>query len=519
MLGNVLFYDMNGMFFGVVQVGVLFDMIKFMFDGSKLLVVNEGEFNDVYDNDLEGSVLIIDLSGGVGVVIVIIVDFMVFNGMEVVIEVDGGCIFGFGVIVVQDLELEYIIVIDDGVIVYVICQENNVIVVVDVVIVIVIDLFGFGLKVYCELGNDFDLSNEDGGINIVNWFFYGYYQLDGIECYFVGGNMYIVFVNEGDVCDYDVFFEEDCGDDLDLDEVVYLDVDELQMDENLGCICIFNVEGDVDNDGDVDQIIGYGGCLFSIWDVVIGDLVFDFGSDLGNIFVVIIFSFFNVNDGDVGEFDECFDDKGIELEGVVIKEIGGNVYVFIIFECVVGGFVVYNIIDFVVFYFVMYIFGVIVGDIVLELFVVIVLEDNLMDGFLVLLVSEELNILVVYIVVDNKEFGVILIIVVVNGGFGVYIVYVWVIIGGIVVGEVSLIDEDMENFILNIVLVIIFGIVELEVIVIDENGCVIVVIDVVYVVLFLEIELVIEDFCFCLDNVLVIDLNNNIGGEDGQFVE
>lgn len=40
-------------------------MLMFIFDGIKVLVVNEGEFNDDYINDLEGFISIIDIFDGV----------------------------------------------------------------------------------------------------------------------------------------------------------------------------------------------------------------------------------------------------------------------------------------------------------------------------------------------------------------------------------------------------------------------------------------------------------------------
>ncbi|MEL6658501.1 MAG: choice-of-anchor I family protein, partial [Bacteroidota bacterium] len=519
MPGDVLFYDMDGMFLGSVTVGPLPDMIKFTPDGTKLLVANEGEPDDDYVVDPEGSISIIDLSGGAGAASVMTADFTAFNGTEAAIEADGGRIFGPGATVAQDLEPEFITVTDDGTTAYVTCQENNLLAEVDIATATVTRLIGLGVKAYCEPGNDLDASNRDAGIDIRNWPFFGFYQPDGIECYSAGGNMYIVSANEGDARDYDGFSEEDRGDDLDLDPAVYPDADELQMDENLGRIRISNVEGDLDDDGFVERITGYGGRSFSIWDAATGDLVFDSGSDLGNISAIITPGFFNANDGLAAEFDERSDDKGVEPEGVTIKEIGGNVYAFIIFERAAGGFAVYNITDPTAPYFVVYIPGAPAGDIAPESLLVIDPDDNPTDGFLILMASEESSTLAVYTVVDNKEFGLIPTSAVVNGGSGVYTNFSWSITGGSAAGEVSLIDEDSATPTLNTSGVTEPGTVDLEAEVTDENGCVTTVTDIVHVVPPLETELAIEDPCSCLDNASVIDLNNNTGGEDGQFAE
>lgn len=84
-VGMVVFFDMDGNFLNVVEVGVLFDMVIFIFDGIKAFIVNEGEFNGDYDVDLLGFVSIIDFSGGVVVVMVIMLGFEVFNDQQVVL--------------------------------------------------------------------------------------------------------------------------------------------------------------------------------------------------------------------------------------------------------------------------------------------------------------------------------------------------------------------------------------------------------------------------------------------------
>ena len=53
--GKAVFFDTNGDFIAAVTVGALPDMIKFTPDGKYVLVANEGEPNDAFDNDPEGS--------------------------------------------------------------------------------------------------------------------------------------------------------------------------------------------------------------------------------------------------------------------------------------------------------------------------------------------------------------------------------------------------------------------------------------------------------------------------------
>lgn len=86
--GYVLFY--NGLdsfvlvFLDFVEVGVLLDMVIFMLDGGKVLVVNEGEFFDDYIIDFEGFVSVINIFvSGELEEMGMIVGFIVLNGIEV----------------------------------------------------------------------------------------------------------------------------------------------------------------------------------------------------------------------------------------------------------------------------------------------------------------------------------------------------------------------------------------------------------------------------------------------------
>jgi len=63
--GKVLFFDDTYALINTVTVGVLPDMLTFTPDGNKVVVANEGSPNDDYTIDPEGSVSIIDISGGV----------------------------------------------------------------------------------------------------------------------------------------------------------------------------------------------------------------------------------------------------------------------------------------------------------------------------------------------------------------------------------------------------------------------------------------------------------------------
>jgi hypothetical protein len=77
--GKAVFYDTTGAFVVALEVGVLPDMITFNRDGTKVLVANEGQPDNDYTADPEGSVSIIDMTGSLNQAAVTKLDFNSFN--------------------------------------------------------------------------------------------------------------------------------------------------------------------------------------------------------------------------------------------------------------------------------------------------------------------------------------------------------------------------------------------------------------------------------------------------------
>ncbi len=146
--GVVVFFDTEGVFLNQVAAGALPDMLIFSEDGQKVLVANEGEPNDDYDIDPEGSVTIIDLSQGVSDATSTTLTFEMYNDKKASLINKGVRIFGNdgAASVAQDLEPEFITLSPDGTLAYVACQENNALVVVDVVQAEILDILALGFK-------------------------------------------------------------------------------------------------------------------------------------------------------------------------------------------------------------------------------------------------------------------------------------------------------------------------------------------------------------------------------------
>lgn len=194
-----------------------------------------------------------------------------------------------------------------------------------------------------ETGNRLDASNQDGGITLQNWPVLGMYQPDSIASFMTGGMTYYVTANEGDARDYGGYSEEERIGGLVLDTAVFSNAAFLQDNANLGRLNSSTVLGDLDRDGDYDQLYSYGARSFSIWDAY-GNLVYDSSDDFEQITAAMLPDDFNSNNDANGSFDSRSDDKGPEPEAIAIGGINGRTYAFIGLERI-GGIMVYDVTD------------------------------------------------------------------------------------------------------------------------------------------------------------------------------
>jgi phospholipase/lecithinase/hemolysin len=133
-----------------VTVGALPNRVTFTPDGTKVLVANEGEPNDDYTVDPEGSVSIIEVNRSEDGIdpSVTNVGFADFNDQIDSLREAGVRIFGPGATVAQDLEPENIAVSADGSQAFVTLQENNAIAILDIASATITDIVPLGTKDY-----------------------------------------------------------------------------------------------------------------------------------------------------------------------------------------------------------------------------------------------------------------------------------------------------------------------------------------------------------------------------------
>jgi len=330
--GQILVYNTQGDLINTFEAGPMPDMVTFSPNGQHILSANEGEPNQDYNLDPEGSITIIDLTAKVEELTqdaVRTADFRAFTRNNIDSRIR---IFGKNASVAKDIEPEHISVSPDSRTAWVSLQENNALAEVSIKHGKVKRLHALGYQDHTLDINSFDASDKDNVIAIKPWPVKGMYQPDSIASYEVGGDLFIVTANEGDARDYKGFSEEKRVADLALDSA--LKQRGLQQNDQLGRLKVSTVSADADENGLVDTLYSFGSRSFSIWnqDVV---QVFDSASDFESITARDYPTLFNYRDG-------CSDDKGPEPEALAIGQVGDSTYAFIGLERT-GGIMVYNI--------------------------------------------------------------------------------------------------------------------------------------------------------------------------------
>lgn len=317
--GTILVYNtIDNSLVNQYTVGALPDMVTFSKDGKLILSANEGEPNDAYTNDPEGTISVIDTETD----FVTILNFKSFNNQETILESKGFRVFGPNADLATDVEPEYITVSEDSNTAWVSLQENNGIAEIDLITKTITNIYPLGFKNYNLAGNEIDASDKDDKKELVNWPVFGMFQPDAIVSVYINGTEYIISANEGDARDYDGFSEEVRVDDLKLDTTVFPEENNYQEKENLGRLKTTTTIGDTDNDGDHDVIYSYGTRSFSIWSAT-GNLVYDSGNSIAKETLSNTPASFNGDDG-------RSDDKGAEPESVEVLNIGDERYILFV---------------------------------------------------------------------------------------------------------------------------------------------------------------------------------------------
>ncbi|MDF7811831.1 choice-of-anchor I family protein [Hymenobacter sp. YC55] len=354
--GSVVFFDQNGAFLKQVTVGALPDMITFSPNGQLLVTANEGEPKSDYSVDPEGSVSVIDFSGGVAGVTqasVTTVGFGGYNSQAATLRAAGIRLYGGTAAapssVAQDLEPEYVAVSADSRTAYITLQENNAIATLDLSTRQFTSLRTVGYQDHSKAGFSLDASDQTPEILMANWPIRGMRQPDAIAAFEVAGQRYLLTANEGDAREYNALNEINRISEAAyvLDPTVFPNAALLKNAQVLGRLNVTNKLGDTDGDGDFDEIYALGGRSFSVYNASTGALVHDSGDLLERVTSTdptygAIFNASNTT-GNPARKNRS-DDKGPEPEGVTTGMIRDTVYAFVSLERI-GGVAVFNVND------------------------------------------------------------------------------------------------------------------------------------------------------------------------------
>ncbi len=346
--GSVVFFDINGNFLKQVTVGALPDMITFSPDGTKVITANEGEPNDAYTVDPEGTISIIDISGGIGNLTqsnVTTLNFNNFDSQVVALTATGLRKVRTNNTLSQDLEPEYVTVSSDSQKAWVTLQENNAIAEINLATKAITGIWGLGKKDMSLPGNGFDASDNNGEVVIANWPVKAYYIPDAVQNYKIGNTHYIVTANEGDEKDLSGYSERTTvgANTYTLDPVLFPQASVLKASHNLGRFRVSSATGNTDSDSDFEEITALGARSFSIFNADTQQLVYDSGDRFERYIAAKHPLIFNADNESNGVKNRSRA-KGPEPEGVALAAINGQTYAFITLERT-GGVMVYNITD------------------------------------------------------------------------------------------------------------------------------------------------------------------------------
>jgi DNA-binding beta-propeller fold protein YncE len=351
--GKILLYTQDGTFIDAANVGNLPDMVTFV-DERTLISANEGEPEDDYSADAEGSVSIIRLAGDKSVKTV---NTMGFAG----VSLEGEVRIKPGSTPAADLEPEYVAVSEDGKTAWVSLQENNAVAIVDIKKNRIEKVKGLG-KVEVN-GQAIDIV-DDGEVRLSKNApknIFALHMPDTMVSYRVNGKDYFITANEGDDREYDAWEDLEKANELELsaqlkEDLLGTDMKKLRVLIDLG-----------ESNGVYNELYMTGTRSFSIWDAD-ANRVFDSANMIETELATNYYDVFNtrVDDtddaddiaelkedgvayemvGDTAYFWEGIDarslKKGAEPEALAIANISNNVFAYVGLEKQ-GGFMVFNV--------------------------------------------------------------------------------------------------------------------------------------------------------------------------------
>jgi len=345
-VGKVGFFNLaTGALIGTADAGYHPDSVTFSADGSKLVVVNEGEFNAASPTNAPGSLSVFDVSaihsgnlatlnGMAGVTTDFTAGNLSNNATITGLRNSNVAAVGTSGNFIQTVpDFDSVSNVDPNAIepeyasvrgnkVYVSLQDNNAIGEYD------LTTNKWSKITELQLIAQLIDATDTGSTISINQTVNGMPMPDTVATYTSGGKTYVVTANEGDarVDDRDIsrFGDVSGADSMTpiLDDNYPATATGVRANAELGRLNISRIDGDTDADGKIDSITMLGTRSFSIWEVTDSGLALTY--DSGSFFEQYI----SLNDPS-GWVDGRSDDKGPEPEGLTLGTIDGETYAFI----------------------------------------------------------------------------------------------------------------------------------------------------------------------------------------------
>lgn len=193
-----------------------------------------------------------------------------------------------------------------------------------------------------------DPSDRDNGIRLryAPGPVFGLPQPDAIAAYRAAdGQLYLVTANEGDTREYGTYNEQarmGSSSAFPLDPIAFPSTvaTQIRRDSLWGRLQTVRTSGDLDGDGDYDELYISGTRSFSIIRAD-GSLVYDSGDEFDRITAALFPAHYNCSNTN-NTLDARSPNRGTEPEGVAIATIGDSIYAFICLERI-GGVLMYNV--------------------------------------------------------------------------------------------------------------------------------------------------------------------------------
>jgi 2',3'-cyclic-nucleotide 2'-phosphodiesterase (5'-nucleotidase family) len=337
-LGKIAIFNIEtGAILKTLDVGYHPDSVTITPDGTKLVVVNEGEFvNTSAESNFPrpGSISIVDISivrKPAHAVNLTQSNVKTFDFSSANLA-SGVSIAGLRnarldtlttkMANLADVEPEYATATNTKA--YVTLQENNAIAVFDFATSKYSAIFELGTIEQLIDASDRDGANGTTAIAI-NDSVHGLPMPDTIANFIRSGSVFLLTANEGDARPDDA----DIARGSTLTANMTSAVAALATNTGIGRLNLLRFEGDDNYDGKIELPTMMGTRSFSIWNGSNGTLVYDSGSTLEMFSAANDPETFNTNSGNLSLTDTRSDDKGPEPEAIAYASLGGRDYAFV----------------------------------------------------------------------------------------------------------------------------------------------------------------------------------------------